>query len=317
MVYGPPGVEARKVLVDRFQEAFPGIQVEYWGVARGGELAARVLSERRAGRFAADVFIFGATTLWGSLKPAGALDPIGDQLVLPDFKNAKLWKGLEYADVEERYILTLQQDIGNVLTVNTRLVDLKSLTSYWDLLDSRWAGKIVVADPRRVGQAQFALAALYHFLGAQFLERFSTHKPAVTADVSQLAEWVARGRYAVGISAGHTVIKPYVDAGLPILGVSLREAAYTSPGYWSVAIANRRPHPAAAKLYVNWLFTKEVQLAISVAAGKTSVRTDVPRAHLEGLAQIPEDVPIFGPHLEKNRDITEQMQDLFAKYFGG
>ncbi|MSQ28336.1 MAG: hypothetical protein EXR51_09410 [Dehalococcoidia bacterium] len=39
---------------------------------------------------------------------------------------------------------------------------------------------------------------------------------------------------------------------------------------------NRAPHPNAAKLFVNWLLTKEGSTVWSKAAGTNSRRTDVP-----------------------------------------
>src|SRR6266849_9290714 len=50
VVYGPPGTEYRPVLVDAFQKAYPGIQVE-GTFADTNERVSRLTTERTAGKY--------------------------------------------------------------------------------------------------------------------------------------------------------------------------------------------------------------------------------------------------------------------------
>ena len=56
---------------------------------------------------------------------------------------------------------------------NTKLVDSSGFKSYWDLLDPRWKGKIVVFDPKAGGFAATRDRFFYHNpeLGPLFLRR--------------------------------------------------------------------------------------------------------------------------------------------------
>jgi ABC-type Fe3+ transport system substrate-binding protein len=43
---------------------------------------------------------------------------------------------------------------------------------------------------------------------------------------------------------------------------------------------NKAPHPNAARVYINWLMSKEGQTSFSKATGIPSLRIDVPSDHI-------------------------------------
>lgn len=57
-----------------------------------------------------------------------------------------------------------------------------------------------------------------------------------------------------------------------------------SSGPGSVALFNKAAHPNAARLYLNWLLSKEGQTEFSKGSGRPSLRLDVPRDHVTPLA---------------------------------
>jgi ABC-type Fe3+ transport system substrate-binding protein len=59
----------------------------------------------------------------------------------------------------------------------------------------------------------------------------------------------------------------------------IREGSDVSPANGSVALFNRAPHPNAAKVYINWLLSKEGQTEFARAAGYVSARVDAPTDH--------------------------------------
>lgn len=87
IVYSTSGPEVRIPVGNAFRERF-GIPVEFV-TGKGAEVSAKILSERKAGIFLADVYVGGATTLVNSLKPAGLLDPIEPLLVLPEVTGSQ------------------------------------------------------------------------------------------------------------------------------------------------------------------------------------------------------------------------------------
>ena len=58
---------------------------------RGADVGTRILSEARAGRNLADVYIGGPHTVTSMLLPAGVVDPIKDAMILPEVLDESKW----------------------------------------------------------------------------------------------------------------------------------------------------------------------------------------------------------------------------------
>jgi iron(III) transport system substrate-binding protein len=72
--------------------------------------------------------------------------------------------------------------------------------------------------------------------------------------------------------------------GVPIAIVDprqLKEGTDTSPANGAVALFNKAPHPNAAKIYINWLLSRDGQAVFTRASGYVSARVDVPTDHTE------------------------------------
>src|SRR5690242_15221681 len=68
---------------EAFQSAYPKIKVTAL-TGRGSQLGPRIIAERRAGKYLADLFIGGKGTAYAVLHPAKALAPIQPLLTLPE-----------------------------------------------------------------------------------------------------------------------------------------------------------------------------------------------------------------------------------------
>jgi ABC-type glycerol-3-phosphate transport system substrate-binding protein len=84
-----------------FKREFPDINV-VTVAGRGNELTTRVMSERRAGKYIADVYSAGTGGNYNVLYKGKALDPIKPVLTLPEVIDESKWYGKEhrYADGE-------------------------------------------------------------------------------------------------------------------------------------------------------------------------------------------------------------------------
>ncbi|HYR41424.1 MAG TPA: extracellular solute-binding protein, partial [Terriglobia bacterium] len=96
------GYEA--VLPD-FEKEFPDIKVVAVTV-RGNQLGQRLLAERRAEKYVADVVSSGANPNYQQFYPAKALDPIKPALILPEVTDQTKWylKKHQYSDPESQYV---------------------------------------------------------------------------------------------------------------------------------------------------------------------------------------------------------------------
>ena len=107
-VYGPPGITHQNA-IGAFQEAFPKIKLVY-GPGAGNNNAQRLVTERRAGKFLADLFVGGSGSIIEVLFDGNMLEPIPPLLLLPEVKDQSLWfnKSHIYADAKGQYVFMMQ-----------------------------------------------------------------------------------------------------------------------------------------------------------------------------------------------------------------
>src|SRR5205814_5682821 len=118
-------------------------------------------------------------------------------------------------------------------------------------------------------------------LGPSFIERLYGQTDIVLGqDQRQMIDWVAQGRYAFGLGLSNSDVIAAVNQGLPVAMVrpeQLKEGASITSGGGVVMMADKAPHPDAAKLYVNWLLSRDGQMNYQKFLGKNSLRIDIPK----------------------------------------
>jgi ABC-type glycerol-3-phosphate transport system substrate-binding protein len=138
--------------VNDFQKKFPKIKI-VTVAGRSGQLVTRLMTERRAGKYLADLAKLGtgsASALYRA-RPF-PLQPADGALFLPEATDSSKWWGNkhQYADPEGKYLLSPCVSVHvDMVSYNTELVNAADLTSYWDILNPKWTGKIGSMDPDR------------------------------------------------------------------------------------------------------------------------------------------------------------------------
>jgi ABC-type Fe3+ transport system substrate-binding protein len=316
-VTGPAGVEPRQALVEPFQKKY-GIRVDFVGF-QGRELGPKILSERAAGQFLWDVFITGTTTALEVMIPNGLFVSLEPALILPEVKDPKNWRGdaLEFLD-PERQLLVMTPSGRGVLSANTNLVKVSEFKSYRDVLNPKWKGKIVIDDPRRAGPGQGAFTFFYVHpeLGPEFVRGLGRQEPLILRDLLQEVDFVAHGRYPLLIGPD-VPVETRNRQGAPITVVDprqLREGQDLSPKNGNVALYKNAPQPNAAKVYVNWLLSKEGQTVFAQNMGYVSARKDVSTDHVAPW-RVPQPGAIrtYTPEAMRTRD---RLMPLLEEIFG-
>ena len=269
-----------------FKQQYPDVKIDFTG-ATGAEIATKLLTERQAGKFTVDVIVHGTTTFITSLMPANALDPLQPALVGPNDGDPKQWRdGYDYADDAGKYDLIFTGGVKVPLIYNPTLMKPSDVTSYKDLLDPKWKGKIAMIDPRLAG-AGLASATFWYVtpgLGKDFLQKFFTQQQVMlTTDDRQLTDWVAQGKYAIGLAAQDFSALDLKQRGVPIEllpAEAVKEGTYLTAAWGSTGIVNKAPHPDAARVYLDWLLSKSGQEDVAKASGYPSRRLDTSNAGL-------------------------------------
>jgi iron(III) transport system substrate-binding protein len=309
VLYGSADYEK---LFAEFNKKYPEIKIV--GVfGRGADVAKRFMAERRAEKYLADLYVNGQTTGYNVFYKAKALDPIPPQLVLPEVTDtSKWWQGKHhYVDPEGQYLLNINGETRIVVGYNTKLVNPAEIKSYWDLLNPKWKGKIVAYDPT-LGGAGDAMRFFYYekSLGPEFIKRILTETDIViSTDTRQMGDWLAGGKFALSIFG--PISRMDLDImqvqGLPVSWFApehLKEGAYITAGSGGVALINKAPHPNAAKVGLNWLLSREAQIAYQRIFtegndGPDSLRIDIPKDKVPRGNRRPEANPNRYPFVDR------------------
>ncbi len=280
-MFGPTGTDRRDALVLPFQKKF-GIKVDYLG-GRASGIPPRISAERGARRYLWDFVVAGAQEVL--LHPMKILEPLEPAFILPEVKNKKNWRGGDFEFLDpQRSILVISSYQRSLLFVNSKEVDAKEFKSYRDLLNPKWKGKIVTDDPRKPGPGQATFAFFYQHpdLGPAFIRALAKQKLLILKNYGQEIDHVGSGKYPVGLGLSGSMADQRIRQGVPIVIVDTRqmkEGSDVSPGIAQLGLFNKAPHPNAAKVYINWLLSKEGQIPFVKATGYISKRLDVPTDH--------------------------------------
>ncbi|MHC2332820.1 ABC transporter substrate-binding protein [Bradyrhizobium sp. USDA 4454] len=227
-------------------EAKYGIAVESLDL-RASELAERIRTEQAAGRFLGDAEMVTTTMIEEQLKNGDFVQK------LPPIPNAAHlrppFKANEYS------VPAFMQPMG--ILINTRLVKEQDIPTSWnDLNDPKWKGKILSDDMRPLGSGNTMFAILEKTMGGDFNQKLAEQKPVFSRDMRNDARRVARGEYAIYI--------PQIFAftsdlkGLPVKVVIPKEGAPYAE--MDLAVLKNAPHPNAARLFIDHFLGVEAQL---------------------------------------------------------
>jgi iron(III) transport system substrate-binding protein len=274
----PPGQLWRQAL-STFEQDYPGIQIELAG-ANSRDFWPRVLQERQGGVYNWDLRVGGPDPDSYQAYRQGVFDPIRPLLVLPEVTDESKWLGgLDglFVDAEDRWFPGFIANTSAAFYVNRDIIPESELRTDTEILDPRWKGKIAIQDPRG-GAGLGRLTAMLIAHGEGFVRDLLTKQDiVVTGDNRQIAEWVVRGRYPIGIGISDSTLTELQKEGLGRNVKPLSEGFVTlSPGFGGLQLLNRAPHPKAAQVFINWVLTREAQSRIAQTVQLNSRRLDVP-----------------------------------------
>ena len=91
----------------------------------------------------------------------------------------------------------------------------------------------------------------------------------------------------------------------------LKEGSSIGSGFGAVSYLNRAPHPNAAKVFINWLLTREGQAHWTRASVGNSLRTDVAPTTVTEVA--PDELKATALGREENYPVEEEAADLIRR----
>jgi len=231
-------------------EAKYGITIELLE-ARASEVRERVRVEQSAGRFLGDLHHNGSTTT-ALMQRDGNFQPRG---FIPNVKNIEA----PYAADEFKIPAEV---ISYGLLINKNLVKPADEPKSWkDILDPRWAGKILSDDYRALGGGAVFFVVMQNTFGREFHEKLAAQKPSFSRDLQNSERRTARGEFPLYLPFNMQDLNNL--KGLPVKAiVPVEGRPYVR---FDISVLKNAPHPNAARLFMNHYLEPESQLVLANA----------------------------------------------------
>ncbi len=284
-----------------FEQAYPGITVE---VHRSGSerILQRLMQEAAAGIKNTDVFNSSDAGHYVLLKKKGVLakyTPAGAERFPEGFRDPE---GISFG----------WRAFPIVIQYNSKLLGSGEAPKSWkDLLNPKWKGKLVTAHPGYSGSIATYMLALINLYGWDYFKQLAQNKPLLVQSVHDPAQVVASGERVVGANGAEYFLYTQRKKGNPIGIVYPQDGAplVVSP----IAITSFAPHPTAARLFTDFVFTKEVQQYLADSEGLY-----VPHPDVTYPADKPKlsDLRLLTVDPEELERRTEEIKKRFVELFG-
>lgn len=276
VIFSTAGATTREALSAAFKNKY-NISPEFLG-GRSEELNLRLIREYNTGLFFADVFLGGVSPTTTQLKPAGVLDSLEPVLILPEVLDQSKWWQSKFPWIDKDKVIIASLAFPLIpFVINTNLASVEDFKSWNDLLNTKWKGKISVDNPTigGPGLAWFSVVG-EKIMGYDYLRQLVKQEPAISRDWRLQIEWLAQGKHAVAMAPLSGPVAEFLEAGAPLKIVMPREGHGLSTGNGGISLVKKAPHPYAARLFINWLLSKEGMSVFSKAELADSARLDIP-----------------------------------------
>lgn len=268
VVYSALNEDNTIAIADQFKKD-TGIEIEYISLG-GGDAVARVQAEM--GNPKADFLVGGSVDLYGSLSSAGAFEaydsPNNDDLDARFNDPSHFWQGwymgvLSIIVNEDRF----EKELAPQGT---------ALPETWDdLLDPSYKDVFVWANPTTAGGAYIATACQIFRLGEdgawEYLKALDQNVHHYYKGAGDVISPVATGEFIASIAWAHDSFKTQQE-GYPLKLIIPKQTAYEIGG---AAIVKGGPNTENAKVFMDWLLTKEAQELSVATSYRYPVRSDV------------------------------------------
>jgi iron(III) transport system substrate-binding protein len=251
-------------MVSAFEAKYPGvrIQLERSGAER---VLQRIEQEYASNLKVADIVESSDISMFIGWKKKGWLAPYVPAAVKQYWPDDERDPDGQFATVRAAL---------SVLAYNTRQVKPEDAPkSFADLLSPKWRSRIVKAHPGYSGTILTSTFATEKALGWGYFEQLAKQRVMQVQSASEPPKKVAQGERSLMMDGNEYVVTYLKENGNPIEVIYAAEGSPVIDG--SVAVMAQAPHPSAARLYAEFLFSADCQQVMSDAGGMRSFHPDV------------------------------------------
>jgi iron(III) transport system substrate-binding protein len=286
-------VEQSQAVVEAFQKKYPFVKGTLFR-SGGGALMNKVLTETRAGMHGFDV-VGGRGEMIQAFKEknllASYISPEA-KMIEPDlFDKEGYW--------HTYYV------VPNALGFNTKLVKKEEAPkTYEGLLDAKWKGRKISMDNEAYLLLQGLITAWGREKAISYMKRLAAQDPVLTRGNTERVTMTGAGEYALVVAYAHA-LEWESSKGSPIDWIALEPVVVEID---PLMIGSKAPHPMAARLFLDFLLSKEGQEML-VGFRRVPVRRDVepqPARLFRGYQRVverPDDYKYFADNVKLFQEI--------------
>jgi iron(III) transport system substrate-binding protein len=252
-----------KPMLDAFNKDYPGITVNAVRLS-ADKIPPRLLTEQKGGKFNADV-VSGDSPQIAQVLQAGGLQPYTPKDISALPKGLSLPKGYEGVV----YVVT------TVLAYNPTVVKQKGITaptSWDDLTKPEWKGQFSI-DPGAVNWYDSLIKAMGHDKALKLVQGLGNNQPVFVESHTQALTQVQAGE-PMGAATAYGYKASSLKGDSPDQVEFVNDKPLPS-SLNLIDVVKKAPHPAAARLFVDWMVSQAGQKAVVDITNHTSIRTDV------------------------------------------
>jgi iron(III) transport system substrate-binding protein len=264
VVYSPAPEPALVKLLQEFETAFPKIKTNYVRLQTGA-LYARLMSERQAGNYLADVLHLSDATLVLDFQKKNGFAPYAS----PQYEAYKA----EYQS-KPKGLWAWGGVIMGGFAYNPSILKADQVPKKWaDVPDSKFAGAVSVKSSNS-GLQFTAWEVLNQTLGEDYWKKFAELKPKAFDSYVQQFDRIVNGDDKLAVTAQYSGYLLYKQKNAPVEFVAPEDGLPAGPEIWG--IASSAPHPEAGRLFLDWFLSPIGQQLQADHVFLHSPRSDVP-----------------------------------------
>jgi iron(III) transport system substrate-binding protein len=159
-----------------------------------------------------------------------------------------------------------------IIMANKSLVKAADMPKTWkDLLDPKWKGKVVMANPEKSGSAYAQAYGFYKLFGYEGIKTLIGNAKILDSS-SLIYKGVAAGEYPLGITMEYAAHRYIAGGDKNVAIIYPADGAFISPE--ATGIVKNCPHPEEAKKFVDYLISKKVEDEIFDKFSRRPARLD-------------------------------------------
>lgn len=266
-----------------------------------GKVLAKVEAEFAAGKYMWDVCQVSDMTPFIIWSRKGLLEK---------YKPKGFDKFFDFMKDPDGYWLAVKSNTS-VIAYNTNYIKKEEAPKSWkDLLDPKWKGMISMSNPYYAGTTAVNIACILDLYGWDYYRQLDKNKPYIGTSHGKLETLMIAGERVLIAEQNNYSVLPDKYKGQPVEVVYPTEGVTLSPG--PAGILKKAPHPNAAKLFMDYICSKEAQEIIA-AKYYYPGRADVPAKGQPSLNELKFLFPKITWLIEYKQDLIDQFDTIMHR----